>query len=140
MVLFWVIVFAVLLIIEFMTFGLTTIWFAIGALFAILASILNFNLTFQLVFFFGISFFMLLFTRPIALKYWNNKTVKTNVDEVIGQKAIVTEKIVNIEATGAINYRGQIWSARNIDDKDIEVDSIVKIIKIKGVTLYVQEI
>ena len=87
---YWIIIFIVLLVIEIATLGLTTIWFAAGALVAFLAGILGFGIITQIVLFLVVSVVLLVLTRPIALKYFNNKRQSTNVESMIGRQGVIS--------------------------------------------------
>ena len=93
----WLVVLAILLVIEFLTLGLTTVWFAGGALVAFLVSLAGGPLWLQLLLFIAVSVVLLLFTRPLAVKYLNKDVQKTNVDSIPGQKGIVTATIDNLK-------------------------------------------
>lgn len=88
----WLVAFVILIGIEAATMALTTIWFAGGAVFAFFAAVLEFSVQTQLVVFLIVSFVLLLFTRPLAIRFVNRETVKTNVDGLIGRKAKVIKK------------------------------------------------
>jgi len=136
---FWLIALIVLIIIEAMTLGLTTIWFAGGALVSFIASLCGANSTIQIVLFLVISLLLLIFTRPLATKYINNKTVKTNIDELIGKKAVVTTAIDNLAEVGEAQIEGKFWMARAVDEEvKIEKGATVIVIEIKGVKLMVK--
>lgn len=89
----WLIIFIVLIVIELLTMGLTTIWFAGGALAALLMSVLGFGMPVQVVVFIIVSVLLLVLTRPIAVKYFNQNRQKTNVESLIGQQALVLEDV-----------------------------------------------
>lgn len=135
----WLIVFAVLIIIEFLTMGLTTIWFACGSIIACLASAFGWPLWLQIIFFVVVSAVLLIFTRPIALKYFNKSRIRTNVEGIVGKQAVVTSEIDNIRATGQVKIDGMDWSARSENGANIAKDSIVTIVRVEGVKLIVKE-
>ena len=112
----WLVAFVILIGIEAATMALTTIWFAGGAVFAFFAAVLGFSIQTQLVVFLIVSFILLLFTRPLAMRFVNRETVKTNVDGLIGRRAKVITKIDNNEPSGATVVDGQEWTARSMDD------------------------
>lgn len=140
MILVWLIVFIVLLVIEIFTMGLTTIWFAGGALVALLAAALGLNFPIQLAICIVVSVVLLVVTRPIAVKYFNQERQKTNAEGLIGQQALVLEDIDTIHGTGRVVVNGLEWSAKT-DEPDgvIERDRIVSIEGIQGVKLIVKE-
>lgn len=133
----WLILLAVLIFIEFMTLGLTTIWFAGGALAAFVVSLFLDNLILELVIFVVVSLLLLYFTRPIVIKYFNPKRVKTNYEELIGKEAVVITSIDNLKASGLVKVNGQEWSARSADGTLIEKDTRVVVNGISGVKLIV---
>lgn len=136
---YWLGAVIVLLVIEIATLGLTTIWFAGGALAAAIAAGCNASLVVQIIVFLAVSVILLLFTRPIAVRYLNKDHVKTNADRFIGQKAVVLEKIDNLNASGRAQIAGMEWTARAVDDKDIiESGTIVLVERIDGVKLMVR--
>ena len=136
---FWLAVFVFCVSLEGMTMGLTSIWFAGGSLVAALASWLNAPLWLQLALFLVVSIALLIFTRPVAVKYFNKKREKTNAEGIIGKEAIVTETIDNHFAKGQIVIAGAEWTARSKDNSIIEEGKVVKIVAIEGVKAIVKE-
>lgn len=137
---YWLIAFVVLLGIEAGTMALTTIWFAGGALVAFILSLFGAGTQIQLVAFVIVSFVLLFFTRPFALRFVNRNTVKTNSESLVGKRAKVTVKVDNTEGTGAAVLNGQEWTAKAEDDKKVfQVGTIVEVKDIKGVKLIVSE-
>jgi membrane protein implicated in regulation of membrane protease activity len=137
--LFWLVVLVILLVFELVTLGLTSIWFAGGALVAFVASLFGQNNIIQIVLFFVISIILLLFTRPIALKYFNTKRVKTNYESLIGKEGKVIEVIDNFNQLGTVTLNGQVWTARSDQNQIIELGKRVKILNIVGVKLIVTD-
>ena len=136
-VLYWLVLFIVFILFEIITLGLTTIWFASGALIALIASLLGADVIVQIIIFIVVSVLLLIFTRPYAKKFINDKTTKTNVDDLIGKTGKVTETIDNINSTGLVYINGLYWLARSANDLVIYEDEIVTIIRIEGVKLIV---
>lgn len=136
---YWLIALVVLLIVEIITLGLTTIWFAGGALIAFLAAVMGMSTIVQVIIFLVVSFVLLFFTRPIAAKYFNTNRIRTNSESLIGQEAKVTMKIDNFNQQGMVVVNGQEWSARSADDQIIEPEKPVIIVQISGVKLIVKE-
>lgn len=134
----WLVLMIVFLIVEAATAGLTSIWFAFGALIALAGELLHAPLWLQIVLFIVASVAALLVTRPLAKKYVNQKIQPTNADMVIGAEARVIERIDNIEGTGAVAIGGKIWTARSVAGEPIEKDSLITIRKIEGVKLMVE--
>ena len=137
----WLIVFIVLTAIEMATFQLVTIWFAVGAVAAFITSLFSTSLEIQLIVFLAVSMLLLILVRPIAGRFLQTKTVKTNVDSLIGDYATVTARIHNQEGFGKAVIRGQEWTAAaEKDDEIIEAGSRVVVTGIRGVKLIVAKI
>lgn len=137
---YWLIILAVLIVIEILTLGLTTIWFAGGALVSFFLSLFMDSFGVEVAVGLLVSFFLLFYTRPIVKKYLNKGIVKTNYESLIGRDGRVTERINNLEGTGAVNLSGQLWTARSTDDQvTIEEDTIVTVANIQGVKLIVNK-
>ncbi|MEG0216164.1 MAG: NfeD family protein [Hungatella sp.] len=137
---YWLIAFVILIGIELATMALTTIWFAGGALIAFIVSLFGAEIEIQLAAFVLVSFVLLFFTRPLAAKYFNNHTIKTNTDSLIGRSAKITTQISNAEGTGAATVGGQEWTARALRESDIyQVGETVIIREIRGVKLMVSK-
>ena len=124
---YWLIALAVFLVIEIITMGLTTIWFAGGSLVAFIASLIGVPVVIQIAIFFVISFVLLFFTRPVVEKHLNNSREKTNVNSMIGKEGKVTEEIDNFNQKGTIVVNGLEWTARSSDD-DIIIPNGAKVI------------
>ena len=134
-VIYWLAIFIVLLIIEIATMGLTTIWFAGGALIAFCAGLVGFGLGVQIGVFVIVSILLLILTRPIAVKFFNQERQKTNAESLIGQHALVTEDIDTIKAKGQV----EIWSAKTDEpDGKIPKNTVVVVNGIQGVKLIVR--
>lgn len=127
------------LVIEIATTSLTTIWFAGGTVVALILNLCKAPFAVQAVSFFVISLALLILARPVLDKAMKKNHVKTNIDSLIGEKAKVTEKINNIDETGAVFINGLTWTARSKDsNKIIEPGEVVEIKAVSGVKLIVQ--
>ena len=137
---FWLILFVVLLIIEILTLGLTTIWFAGGALVAFILAFVGFDLPVQIIVFLLVSILLLVLTRPVAIKFFNKERQKTNAESLIGQKAVVIEKIDTLHGVGRAEVNAMEWSAKADEaGQIIEAGEIVVIEGIQGVKLIVKK-
>lgn len=137
---FWLALMIVLIVIEIVTVGLTTIWFAGGALIATIVSCLGGGIVLQVVLFFVVSLVLLIFTRPFAIKYINATRVKTNYEGVIGKIVRVTKTVNNLQESGSAVVNGIEWTVRsNDDEKVIEEGALAKVVSINGVKLIVEE-
>ena len=137
---FWFAAAAILVIVEIATLGLTTIWFAAGALVAGFLSLANMHLVIQIVVFAAVAALLLFMTRPWAARYLNSQTKKTNADSLIGEICLVTTSINNLKAEGQAVVKGQEWTARSIDGSLIPEGEKVRIVSISGVKLMVETI
>ena len=136
----WLALLAVLLVIEAITAGLTTIWFAGGALVAAVASYLGVGIAAQCILFLCVSLVLLIFTRPIAVKIMNKGVTKTNVNSLIGQKAVVIHEVNNLAQSGQVKLNDVEWMARTSSDEEIIPENTVVVIKeIHGVKLIVEK-
>lgn len=136
----WLVILVVLVVVELITMGLTTIWFAGGALAAALIAIPGTPVILQILIFLVVSALLLYFTRPIAVKYFNRDRTRTNVESMIGRQAIVISEINNVEGTGQVNTGGMEWSARSsYHNIVIPVGAVVTILGVDGVKLIVEE-
>lgn len=140
MTMVWLVVLVLLVVIELLTMGLTTVWFAGGALVATLASLLGLPLAIQIILFLIVSGLLLFFTRPIAVKYFNKDRVRTNAESLVGRQAIVISEIDNLQGIGQVNVGGMEWSARTREeDITLPVGAVVIVMAIDGVKLIVEE-
>ena len=135
---FWLIMIVVFAVAELITVGLTSIWFAGGALVALVLSALGLDLIWQIAVFVVVSVILLVFTRPWAMKYIKPRLVKTNYETAIEKKVCLTERVDNIKGTGTAVLNGQEWTARAYEEgKTFEAGEIVIVKEIRGVTMYV---
>lgn len=137
----WLAILAVLLVTEAITAGLTTIWFAGGALVAAVASYFGAGLITQLMLFLCVSLVLLIFTRPAAVKFMNKGVTKTNAESLIGRKAVVIQTIDNLAQTGQVRISDIEWMARTASDGIVIPENAVVMVKeIQGVKLIVEEV
>lgn len=136
----WVALILVFVVVEIITVGLTSIWFAGGALAALLVYALGGGIGVQFAVFVLVSAALLIFTRPWALKYMKPKLVRTNYEAAIDKTVCLTERVDNVRGTGVALLNGQEWSARAFEDgKTFEAGEVVTVKEVRGVTLYVTE-
>ena len=136
---FWMAAVIVLIVIEIATLGLTTIWFAGGALIACIAALFHANILVQAVLFLAVSIILLFFTRPVAVRYLNKNRTKTNVDSLAGEEAVVKQEINNLKSQGQVSLNGLDWTARTEDNQEIiEAGALVEVIRVEGVKVVVK--
>lgn len=138
-IVFWVAALVVFLIVEAVTAGLVSIWFVFGSLVALICAALGAAVWLQIFWFVIVSVATLVLTRPLVKRYVDSRSVATNADRNIGRTAVVTERIDNLSATGAVQLSGVVWTARSTDDAvTIESGELVTVRAIEGVKLIVE--
>lgn len=137
---FWLILVAVMLVVEIFTMGLTTIWFSLGAVAAAIAAGLDAPLWVQILLFTVVSVVIMILVRPFALKVMDRNRTKTNIDEVIGQQAEVIEPIDNQKEQGKVRFRGVEWMARSVDGSTVAAGDVVTVEEVSGVKLLVKKL
>lgn len=136
---FWVAALVVFLIVEAVTAGLVSIWFVFGSLVALICAALGAAVWLQIFWFVIVSVATLVLTRPLVKRYVDSRSVATNADRSIGRTAVVTERIDNLAAAGAVKLDGVVWTARSTDDAAaIETGERVTVRAIEGVKLIVE--
>ena len=139
MIIIWLAAMIVLIIVEALVPGLVSIWFAIGALAALISALFKAPLWLQIVWFLVVSVLSLVLTKPLVKKLQSGKIQPTNADAVVGKECIVVEEVNNILGTGAVKINGKIWSARNHDEKVVSAPGEVKTVeRIEGVKLIIK--
>ena len=136
----WLIALVAFIIIEIATMGLTTIWFAGGALVALVLALIKVPFYVQMGAFLVISIILLICTRPLAMKFFNQERIQTNVDSVGGKQAIVVARIDNLKEEGQVILNGMEWSARSYEAGTIiPTGAVVEVKEVQGVKLMVME-
>ena len=137
----WLVAVIVFLGVEISTVTLTSIWFAAGALAAMLVAMFNGNLIVQVIAFLIVAFGLLYATKPWSKKFIDTKKVSTNADRAIGQEVRVLERVSNLDQTGKAIVHGMEWTVRTEDDNMIiEQGELVRVLRIVGVKLIVERV
>ena len=136
----WLVLLLLFAGIEAASVGLTSVWFAAGALFALIAALLGVPLWVQITLFLAVSVLCLMAVRPLARRHLNNRVEPTNADRVIGEQAQVTEDIDNIHGRGAVVIRGVAWTARSEDGLPVPAGTLVRVLRIEGVKVFVERL
>ena len=137
MIVVWAVAAAVFIVIELITYGIASIWFALGALCALVAAVLGAPPWLQIVWFAFITAVTLLLTRPLVRKYINGRAQPTNADRVIGMEGVAVEAIDNLNGAGAVRVDGKVWSALSAGGETIPAGAAVRVRAIRGVRLVV---
>lgn len=136
----WLIVAVVLAVIEASTAQLVCIWFALGAVCAMITAIITENVLIQVLIFILSTAVFLILTRKIVRRLTDVKASKTNADSLIGKEFIVLEEVDNLKETGTLKVSGTVWSVRNTEEGVIPSGTKVIIEKIEGVKLFVKPV
>ena len=134
----WLLGLVVFVVLEAVTYQIVSIWFALGAVGALIAKAAGTDFTVQIIVFIAVSGICLLCLRPISKKLIKNKTEATNVDSLIGADAIVTADINNLLGTGEGKINGMTWTMRSADGSEIGEGETVTVEKVEGVKLIVK--
>ena len=133
----WLAILIAMLVVEANTITLVSLWFAFGALAALIASLLGAEIWLQAVLFLGISAVLLACLRPLARKHLTPRITRTNVDSVVGAQGFVTADIDNVAAAGQVKLGAMYWSARSTSGAPIPEGTLVRVDRIEGVKVYV---
>ena len=137
---FWILAVVILALVEFGTLALVSVWFVAGGLAALIAALFGAPFWLQMVLFVTVSGVCLLLCRPNVQKYIKPRTLKTNVDALIGTQALVEEPIDNLRAEGTVKLNGAVWSARSESGSPIPAGALVVVKRIEGVKAIVSPV
>lgn len=139
---FWLVLSLIFLAVELGTVALVSIWFVLGSVVALCAALAGMSLTWQIVLMLivsGIGLIIFLMVKD-KLNIGKNSHVPTNLDALVGEEAVVIEKINALDNKGLVRVKGREWRAlANLESEEIEVGEIVKILSIQGVKLIVSK-
>ena len=137
---FWLAAMVVFIAAEAMTVTLVSIWFAAGALGAVLVALMGGGVVLQVTVFLALAGALLLSLRSVVRKRFNPRITRTNVDSVVGATGIVLTPVNNIAALGQVQLGGVEWSARSTDNTHIPAGTLVKVDRIEGVKVFVSPV
>lgn len=133
----WLVLMVVFLILEAATVTLVSLWFAAGALAAMVAALLGGALWLQVTLFLAVAAVLLTALRPLVRRFLTPKLTATNIDSVIGSTGLVTAPINNVTASGQVKLGAMVWSARSTSGEVIPEGTNVRVDKIEGVKVFV---
>ena len=136
----WLAALIVFLLAEAATVGLVSLWFAGGALVALITALCGGKLWLQIVLFFVVSGVLLACLRPFVRRFVTPRKVRTNADRAVGQEALVTERIDPLSGTGAVKVGGIEWTARSEGGTVIEPGVLVRVLRSEGAKVTVKPI
>ena len=131
---FWLAILIFAVIIEVLTDQLISIWFVPASIVAIIMDFCGADILWQILVFLLVAATGIILAKTIFAKYLKPRLTKTNIDAIIGERCIVTEKIDNYAGCGQVKIKGQIWSARGVDEDDIFYEGeVLHVVAIEGV-------
>ena len=133
----WLVLMVIFLIAEALTVSMISLWFAAGAVVALLLSLLHLQIWLQVLLFFLVSGALLACLRPLVRRHVTPKLTPTNVDAIVGTKCMVTAEIDNVCAAGQVKLNGIEWSARSVTGQIIPEGTLVRIERVEGVKVFV---
>lgn len=116
---------------------LVSIWFAVGALIALIVSLLGGHIWLQITLFLVVSVALLISLWPLVRRFLTPKVTKTNVDAIIGSTGLVTVAIDNVTAAGQVKLGAMFWTARSTSGAGIPEGTLIKVDRIEGVKVFV---
>lgn len=136
----WFVLLVVFLMTEASTVSMVSLWFAVGALVAMILSLFGAEIWLQVVVFFVVSGVLLALLRPVAKKYFTPKLTKTNVDAVVGQTGLVIAAVDNLNSCGRVKLGSMEWTARSNSPEVIPEGTYVTVTRIEGVKVFVSPV
>ena len=133
----WLALIVMFVLAEAATVSLVSLWFAAGALAAMIVCLLQVSVGLQIAVFLAVSGGLLALLRPLVRKYVTPKLTSTNVDAVIGSTGIVTAAIDNVAATGQVKLGAMVWTARSTSGEPIAEGTRIRVDRIEGVKAFV---
>lgn len=134
---FWISLLVIFLIAEAATVTMVSLWFAAGAVAALIVCLLGGSILGQTVVFILVSAVMLTLLRPMVRKFVTPKVTRTNVDSVIGSTGLITVTVDNVKAEGQVKLGAMVWTARSTSGESIPEGTLVKVDRVEGVKVFV---
>lgn len=136
--LIWLAAVVAFIVLEASTYQMVCVWFIVGSIGGMIASLLGAGFWVQMTIFLVVSIVLLILMRPVAVKRLNSHKVKTNADSLIGKKVLITETVDNTKASGQGKIDGAVWTVRSDDGSVIDEGAVAQIKRIEGVKLIVE--
>lgn len=133
----WLFLLAAFLAVEASTVTVVSLWFAAGALVALVVNLMGGGIWFQVSMFLVVSTILLVALRPLVRKYFTPKVTRTNVDSVIGSSGLVTVAIDNVQALGQVKLGAMYWTARSTSGAPIPEGTLIRVDRVEGVKVFV---
>ena len=137
-IIFFIVIIVIFVIVEAATVQLVTVWFAVGGIAGLIAYAFGLEIWMQILIFAVVSAVALAVTRPFVKRFTKGRKQPTNADRYIGQEATVTEPISNELSKGAVRIGGLEWTARTVDNSEVDKGERVTVEAIEGAKLLVK--
>ena len=132
----WLGILVLAIVVEILTDQLISIWFVPSSIVAIILDFCDVNPIWQVILFLLVAAAGIVLSKTLLSKYLAKTDCRTNIDAIIGEKCIVTERVDNYAGCGQAKIKGQVWSARSVDDNDVfECGEVLRVVAIEGVKL-----
>lgn len=132
----WIAVIILAIVVEVLTDQLISVWFVPAAIVATVMDFCNADIIWQIFVFLIVSAVGIVFAKCVLVRIRPKQNTKTNIEAIIGERCVVTERIDNYASCGQVRVNGQIWSARGAFENDVfEVGDVLNIVAIEGVKL-----
>lgn len=135
----WLAAIIAFIIIEACTYQIVSIWFVFGAIGGMIACLCGLEFYVQMIIFAVVSGIMLIVLRPLSMKLVKKQDFKSNVNDLVGKRVLVTEDVSNIKSCGQGKINGMVWTLRGVDDTVILKGEIVTVERVEGVKLIVRK-
>ena len=132
----WLVAVIAFIVLEAVTYQMLSIWFVIGAIGGLIASLVGADFWVQMTVFLALSVICFIAFRPLAVKKLK-PNFKTNADAVIGKKVTITKEVDNVNGTGEGKLDGMAWTVRTESGKTLGVGDVAEVKRIEGVKLIV---
>lgn len=133
----WLAALVALLVIEGATANLVTIWFAVGAVAALLVSVFSHSVWVQLLVFALVGLASLLATRPLVDRLRSQRVEPTNGDRNLGRIATVLET-VGPDTPGRVRLDGVDWRAKSLTGETLTPGQLCRVADIQSTVLIVE--
>ena len=132
----WIAIIVLAVVVEIATDQLIAVWFVPGAMIGVVMDFLGAGIIWQTLVFLIITCIGIVAGKMFLSKKLKKSITKTNIDAIIGERCVVTERIDNFAGCGQAKVKGQIWSARGVGEDDVfEVGEALRVVAIEGVKL-----
>ena len=136
----WIIIAGIFFIAEIFTTGFLVFWFGIGGIAAMITSFFVTDIVIQTVIFLIVSVILIFATKPLVNRFLKTDSVNTNAFSIIGKHGIVTKDLDSINGIGQVKIGHEIWSAEELNDKNLKEGTEIVVVKIDGVKAIVSAV